>query len=67
MEPKLEKCLLILLILLFGIINIGVIVTTATIILDFNKLVKEQLIEIILVALITALFNYALLAVYRDE
>lgn len=67
MNPKLEKCILIMLILLFGILNIGVAITTTTLMLDFNKLVKEQLIEIVIIILIASFINYALLSLYKDE
>lgn len=67
MDDKLEKYLLILLIFLFGIINIGIALTAATLMLDFNGLVKEQLIEIIAAILVCVLFNFALLVAYKDE
>ena len=66
MNPKLEKCILMMLILLFGILNIGVAITTTTLMLDFNKLVKEQLIEIVIIILIASFINYALLSLYKD-
>lgn len=67
MNPKIEKYILILLVLMFGLLNIGIAITTTTLLLDFNKLVKEQLVEIIAIILFTVFFNFALLIVYKDE
>ncbi|MBU5425000.1 hypothetical protein KQI41_01140 [Tissierella pigra] len=67
MNPKIEKYLLILFILMFGLLNLGIAITTTTLLLDFDRLVKEQLIEIIAIILFAVLFNYVLLIVHKDE
>ena len=66
MDPKIERCILMMLILLFGILNVGVAIVTTTLMLDFNKLVKEQLIEIVIIILISSFINYALLSLYKE-
>lgn len=66
-NPKIEKILLIFLVFMYGLLNLGIAITTTTILLDFDKLVKEQLVEIITIILFAVLFNYILLATYKDD
>lgn len=67
MNPKTEKILLIFLVFMYGLLNLGIAITTTTLILDFDKLVKEQLIEIIIIILFAVMFNYILLVAYKDD
>lgn len=61
-----DKYLKILLILLFGVMNIGVI-ALLIIALDFKLLNRREIIDVVIAALITTLINYAALQVFADD
>lgn len=61
-----DKHLKILLIFLFGILNVSVI-ALLLIALDFDNLNRREIINVIIAALITALINYAALVVFADD
>jgi hypothetical protein len=61
-----DKLLKILLILLFGFMNIGLVISLSFL-LDYNMLVKEQLLEIGIIILLAVLFNYIALWGFSDD
>lgn len=66
MENKTDKLLLILLIFLIGFINIGITITVSKLLLNYNAMVSNQLLEIQIMVLIVVVFNYIALLAYRD-
>lgn len=64
MENKTDKLLLILLIFLIGLINIGITITVSKLLLNYNEMVSNQLLEIQIMVLIVVVFNYIALLVY---
>lgn len=60
-----DKLLKILLIFLFGFMNVGLVISLSFL-LDYNMVVKEQLLEIVTIILIAVLFNYIVLWAFSD-
>ena len=66
MNPKVDKILLIILAVLVVFVNIGLTITLSKILLNYNKYISEQLLEIQIMILIVVFVNFLLLASYKE-
>ena len=66
MNPKVDKILLVILAVLVVFVNIGLTITLSKILLNYNKYISEQLLEIQIMILIVVFVNFLLLASYKE-